>query len=155
MIYYNTMGMTMTVTMITIRVQWGASTYSGVSNWGAAWYCSTWVSIVAWSSIIQYCGLVQYYPVLWPGPVLSSIAAWHCIRRHKKSDTDLVDRRPSLALVRKTYDPGNFLTNKITAIPKCNLLVFAAGVAVCVDRKICRATQRIRYLNIFPRLKRL
>ena len=27
-----TMGLTMTLTMITTRVQWGASTYSGVSN---------------------------------------------------------------------------------------------------------------------------
>ena len=55
----------------------------------------------------QYCGLVQYYPVLRPG--IASAA-------DKKSDTDLVDRRPGLALVRKTYDPGNFLTNKITVI---------------------------------------
>ena len=32
MIKIMAMGMTMTVTMIMTRVQWGASTYSGVSN---------------------------------------------------------------------------------------------------------------------------
>ena len=138
MIKIMTMGMTMTVTMITTRVQWGASTYSGVSNWGAAWYCSTWVSIAAWSSIIQYCGLV-----LRPPPTKTP------------TPTSSTDDRVSRLCVKVTTQANNLLTNKITVIQKRNVLVFTAGVAVCVDRKICRATQRICYLNIFQCLQRL
>ena len=99
------------------------STWVSIAAWSSIiLYCSTWVSIEAWSSIIQYCSLVlqylgqycslvQYYPVLRPG--IASAA-------DKKSDTDLVDRRPGLALVRKSYDPGNLLTNKITVIQNQN-----------------------------------
>ena len=76
--------------------------------------CSGERALIPGSVIEARPGIAVLGSVLWPGPVLSSIAAWYCVRRHKKSDTDLVDRRPGLALVRKTYDPGNFLANKIT-----------------------------------------